>query len=48
MMDDIAAASATRVGAPPVANSAELDGLAETTSIDDVAQAIEKSLPTGS
>ena len=44
----VAQGIATRVGAPPVANSAELDGLAETTSIDDVAQAIEKSLPTGS
>jgi hypothetical protein len=36
---------ATHVGAAHVAHSAELDHLAQKTSIDDVAQAIEESLP---
>jgi uncharacterized membrane protein len=39
---------ATHLGVPHVANSAELDGLAQNTSIDDIAQAIERSLPTSS
>jgi uncharacterized membrane protein len=39
---------AAQVGAAHVAHSAELDRLAQKTSIDDVAQAIEKSLPADS
>jgi uncharacterized membrane protein len=37
---------ATHLGLDHVASSAELDRLAQKTSIDDVAQAIEQSLPT--